>query len=224
MPASAGMTVEGRNARQALRDRTCSTSSGSETTPPPSMQGLTNRGLAPLSAEAHRASTRRAARTSTQAAGGAGAPQRGLEGHRQGEGVEGRGDGCEAHGRGRRAEGGHRQGRGGGARAQQGARGCARRHPQPAARRRAGRHGRERQQGGAQGRHAAEVRLRAEAALRDRRGAGPHGLRDRGQDFRRALRRAEGRAGAPRARARAPSCSTCTRASSATPSTTRRCW
>ncbi len=40
----------------------------------------------------------------------------------------------------------------------------------------------------------------AEAALRDRRGAGPHGLRDGGENFRRAFRRVERRAVAPRAR------------------------
>ena len=42
----------------------------------------------------------------------------------------------------------------------------------------------------------------AEAAFRDRRGARPDGFRDGGENLRRALRGAEGRAGAARARAR----------------------
>ena len=80
-----------------------------------------------------------------------------------------------------------------------------------------------------QGRQAEDVRLQAQAALRDRRGAGPHGLRDGGQDFRRAVRVPEGRAGAAGAGDRPRSCSTCTRVrrrvnSAATPRTTRRCW
>ena len=145
---------------------------------------------------------RGAPRARDQAAGGAGAPQRGLQGDRQGQGGQGRGQGAGADGRGGGAEGRARQGRGGRARAGRQAARCAVRHPQPAARRRAGRQGREGQQGGAQGRRAAEVRLQAQAALRDRRGAGPDGLRDGGEDFRRPLRRAEGRAGAARARAR----------------------
>ena len=51
---------------------------------------------------------------------------------------------------------------------------------------------------------AAEARRhqQADAALRDRRAARPDGLRDGGQAVRRALRRAEGRAGAHGARAR----------------------
>ncbi len=81
---------------------------------------------------------------------------------------------------------------------------CAVCHPQHAARGRAGGQGRARQRGAAQGRHAAEARRRqqAAAALRDRRAARPDGLRDGGQAVRRALRGAEGRAGAHGARAR----------------------
>ena len=122
------------------------------------------------------------------------------------------------------AEGCRWPGRGGRARARRRAARCAVGHPQPAARRRAARQGREGQQGGAQGRRAAEVRLRAEAALRDRRGAGPDGLRDGGEDFRRPLRRAEGRAGAAGARARRLHARPAHRPSSATPRTSCRCW
>ena len=57
--------------------------------------GLKKRGLAPLSAELIALDEARRAHV-TQAAGGAGAPQRGVEGDRQGEGGEGRGDGARS--------------------------------------------------------------------------------------------------------------------------------
>ena len=97
--------------------------------------------------------------------------------------------------------------------------------PEPAARRRAGRHRREGQQGGAQGRHAAAIRLQAQAALRDRRGAGPDGLRDGGQGVRRALRVPQGRSWRGwSARIAQLHARPAHGASSATPRSTRRCW
>ena len=64
----------------------------------------------------------------------------------------------------------------------------------------------------------------AEAAFRARRSARPDGFRDGGEIVGRALRGAEGPAGAARTRARRSSCSTCTPASTAIPRSTRRCW
>ena len=79
---------------------------------------------------------------------------------------------------------------------------AARHHSQHSRFRRAGRRGRRRQQGSARRRRSSEIFVSAEAAFRARRGARPHGFRDRRQVVRRALRGAEGRARQARACAR----------------------
>ena len=65
--------------------------------------------------------------------------------------------------------------------------------------------------------HAAAVRVRAEAALRARRGARPPRLRAGEQDRQGALHGDVGRGGPARAARSPSSCSICTRASTATP-------
>ena len=78
----------------------------------------------------------------------------------------------------------------------------ARDHPEHAGSRRAGRRRCRSQCRNAQVRRAEEILVSAEAAFRDRRGARPHGFRDGRENLRRALRGAEGGAGAARTRAR----------------------
>ena len=132
--------------------------------------GLAKRGLAPLSAEL--IALDEARRTHVTKLQEAQARRNcGLQGDRQGQGGQGRGQGERADGRGGRAEGRARQGRGSGTRAGRQAARCAVGHPQPAARRRAGRQGREGQQGGAPRRRAAEARRHQQAASSTSRSA-----------------------------------------------------
>ena len=109
-----------------------------------------------------------------------------------------------ADGRGGGAQGRHPGGRGRGAQARRGA--ATRRCPSfPTCRSTRCRTARTRRTTRRCARSASRRSSRinqAEAALRDRRGAGADGLRDGGEDFRRAVRGAEGRAGAAGAGAR----------------------
>ena len=127
---------------------------------------------------------------------------------RRGRGTEGRRPGVGAEGKGDRRRAGR----------------TARGPPQPAGGRRARRRRRERQRRDqAMGRAGVQGRQR-QAALRDRRGAGPDGLRAGRKALRLPLRRALRRAGAGWSARSPPSCSTCTPPSSATPRPRRRCW
>ena len=135
----------------------------------------------------------------------AGAPQRRLEADRRGDGAQGYGRGRGFPRRGRRGESENAATRGGGAGGGGGARIGAGRDPEPSGRRYAGRQGRERQCRASPLGRAAGARRHEQAAraFRDRRGARPHGFRDRREAVGRPLRGAEGCAGAARAGARA---------------------
>ena len=149
-----------------------------------------------------------------RARGGRGAPAAGdrgrgaqgraqprLRGHRPGQaprrGRAGR-DGADARGL-RPHQGARRAGQGG----RRAPGGAAAGDPEPPAPERAGGALGRRQRRGAPLGHAAAVRVRAEAALRDRRGARHPRLRSREQDRQGALHGHVGRGGPARARARA---------------------
>ena len=189
------------------------------------LKGLTDRGSpgAPRNLESNPEPGRATPRHDSEIAGGAGPPQRRLEGDRPGQGGEGRGA---------------RQGADGGGGAAQS------RHPATARRRsaRTTKHSRiylaaipnvpaddvpvgdetankELRKVGT----PREIRLPAQAAFRAWRSAWPHGFRDRGEAVRLPLRRAEGTRWRVSNALCLSSCSTCTRASTAIPRSTRRC-
>ena len=172
----------------------CSTSSGSATIPRRWRRRCTKRGSAPEAAratvdgliamdEARRAQIVKV--EEAQARRNAASKEIGKAKAR-----EGRGDRRGADGRGRGAEDLPRHCRGRGQAARQGAGGCARRHPQRAVRRRAGRPRRARQCREEPLGQAADPQQR-QGALRARRGARDDGLRDGGEAVRLALRRAQ---------------------------------
>ena len=102
-----------------------------------------------------------------------------------------------------------------------------RRIPNMPARRRAGRRRRAAPMSSLRkmGRRRRELRRSAEAAFRARRGARPHGFRDRGETLRLALRCAQGTASARLERALgAVHARPAHRPSTATPRSSRRCW
>ena len=97
-------------------------------------------------------------------------------------------------------------------------------HSQPAAARGAGWRRRDVEQGSGEAWHAAELRLRAQAAFRDRRGPGPHGLRYGRGAGRSAVRGAQRAAGPPRTGACPVHARSSHRRGTATARTTCRCW
>ncbi len=119
--------------------------------------------------------------------------------HRQGQGRADRG----ADGGGRRPRGEPEEGRGRGPSARRGADASPGSAAQPAVRRRARRHRRDRQRRDPPGGQSAQLRLPAQGPCRSRRSDGRDGLCRRGQDLRCPLRVPQGPAGAARAGDRA---------------------
>ena len=201
-----GPSSRRRRGRRAprLKVRSCTISERSARTLKPSTRACAAAGLSAPRGIADRA-RREAPRGDPGAPDSAGAAQRRLEADRRRDGAQGhcRGRGLSRRSRGLKAtmpelEAAERE-----AAAALDAELAA--IPNLPLARYAGRQGRERQCRDPPHGSSAGVpgRLQAQGAFRDRRGAGPHGFRRRGENVRRPLRRAEGRAGAARAGARA---------------------